>query len=522
MIQFMRNRFADTVLVCIAAVSVIVPIVFLAQYLLFPYPLAYRETAPLLQAMAFHQGQNPYLLEGFPAQMYVYGPLFPLMISPWINLIRPALIIPRMLNIVFLVFSAVLLYALLRARKASVAGALTASVVLGNALCLVIKIAGPGPDLPGFFFVVLGFYVLQKSGSSMRGLWMHSLCGVVAFYIKQYLILPFVLYSVYVFLFQSKRRGLWSAGLIAIQMALPAAVLRVSCPMFFRYTVLHHLHMYSDDIGHMVMQLETFLSWYAFPVAVFSASVLLGLRTAILSGSVRFRMHVGSLEKPLVEGMDADFFMVGFLSTLLIMVMAMGRNAGTAHTYFQELPLPFLIVSVFTFIAGKVRPPNLQTLLYAACLSSLMPLGRGYQIHFQQTAEGFQQLNDRADRCEAIYGSAAMDWYLLNRDGETIYDSGNTEYAITVLYAGNPLLQKVMGGHDGQIEHQWIIWNDMLGEKARQHAFDCIIVGSETTEIGNVRLEEYYEPEREIPDILEWDVVNYSVVFDAVIWIPKQ
>ncbi|MFN2299004.1 MAG: hypothetical protein ACK2UB_09150 [Anaerolineales bacterium] len=233
-------------------------------------------------------------------------------------------------------------------------------------------------------------------------------------------------------------------------------------------------------------------------------------------------MYIGSWARPLAEGVDADFYTVGFLLMMLIMVFSMGRNAGTAHTYFQELPLPLLIVSAITFIANEVRARKYQIVLFAACLVSLLPLGAGYQIDFTQTAEGFRELEERADRCVSIYGSAVMDMYLLDRDPESIYDSGNTEFAATVLYAGNPLLQKLLGGHDGQIEHQWIVWNEWLGEMAGRHAFDCIIVGSEIQQIGNVQLAEYYEPELEIPYILEWDVINYSVVADAVFWIPKQ
>jgi hypothetical protein len=522
MVSFLKNSLPEKIILCLMSLLAIIPIRFLVNYLLFPFPLGYRDGAPILEAMVLHQGGNPYLLANFPEKMYVYGPIYPIMIMPWINLIHPVMLIPRLICVFSLILSVILFYALLRSQKVSILGAFAGSMIMGNALCLVIKINSAGPDLPAFFFMIFGMYILQKTGLAFRGLLLSAILAVVCFYIKEYFIIPFLLFSVYLVLFQPKPKGLVYVGSMAFLLLISAFILRWTCPLYFRYTILHHLNMFSNDFGHLVMQLTAFVTWYAILLILVLGSVVLKSLRRIRSGNRRFGIDFRSWEKPIIEGVEIDIYVAGFILMMIIMIFSIGRNAGNTHTYFQELPLPLLIIAGFSFIAQEIRKSIIKNALYIACLVSLVPLCVGYQINFEKYAEAFQLLEKRADQCQVIYGSPMMDIYLINRNQDPIYNSGHTDFATTVLYAKNPWIQKILGGNDGQIENKWITWSEMLGAKVKNQEFDCIIVDRQTTRLGYSSISDYYELETVIPEVMEWDVISYKIVVDAFIWIPRK
>jgi hypothetical protein len=207
---------------------------------------------------------------------------------------------------------------------------------------------------------------------------------------------------------------------------------------------------------------------------------------------------------------------------MIIMMISIGNNTGNFHTYFQELPLPFLIIAVIPVIEQWIQRSLLKYIAYALCLFSLIPLSAGYQTKFDQYSEAYQLLESKMDKCNQIYGAPITDLYLLDRNMSPIYDNGLTEYGRTIIMSRNKLLQKILGGNDGQLENKWNVWNRSLEDKVKNREFDCIVVDSRVKQIGNVSIADYYAPESEILDVLDWDVVTYNQQKDITIWIPKE
>jgi hypothetical protein len=272
----------------------------------------------------------------------------------------------------------------------------------------------------------------------------------------------------------------------------------------------------------MMMQVATFIQWYGILCFIFICSILYKVLQRLKSPNHNWYVNLASLDKPFLEGIKVDFFDWGFICIMIIMMISIGNNTGNFHTYFQELPLPFLIIAVIPVIEQWIQRSLLKYIAYALCLFSLIPLSAGYQTKFDQYSEAYQLLESKMDKCNQIYGAPITDLYLLDRNMSPIYDNGLTEYGRTIIMSRNKLLQKILGGNDGQLENKWNVWNRSLEDKVKNREFDCIVVDSRVKQIGNVSIADYYAPESEILDVLDWDVVTYNQQKDITIWIPKE
>ena len=519
-IRFSKIHWRDVLPVAVLLTLTVFSIQYLYSFLRFPYPLEYREAASIILANALHQGSNPFALINYPQDMYIYGLLYPFFIAPWVGIVQPILLIPRLLDVIFLLLTCVLFFYILREKKATVFGSLAGSLILANAFCLVLKINGSRPDIPACFFSLSAVYLMMKRGTGFRWLILAvfgSLCSIL---LKSYLIIPVGLYVIHIFLFKSKRTGLLFLLLLAVFGAGTALVIRFAFPLYLREAVLHPWYISSGDFGHAWMQLITFVKWFAGLCVLYL--VFLGTRIYQnrRSGTAKVAIQITSLDQPLLNGIQLDFFAWGFPAILALLLFSIGQNTGNSHSYFLELALPFLLCAVIPFLEQSIYRPEIRYAAYGFCLLSLIPLSNGYQTNFHQYSQAYQLVERRLESCSQIYAAPIMDLYLLNR-GDAIYDNGLTEYGYTIINSRNPVLQKILGGNDGQIENRWSLWNQNLSDKVKTRAFDCIVVDSDAEQIGGIPLTEYYSPDTRFFDVLDWSVVTYNIRIDLTLWIPK-
>jgi hypothetical protein len=498
------------------------PIRYLLSYATFSYPLEYREGASLVAANSIQQGVNPYSVDAFPEDMYVYGFLYPLMISPWISRITPQILIPRWIDLAFLCLTSFVLMAFFRWKKASFPTSLMGILIFLNAMCLVFKINGSRADIPAQFFCLLAIYlVLTKPGSFWRVL-LASLSGLCCLLIKQYFIIPVGLLAVYIFFFQSKRNGAAFLGVLAVTLITAYIPIRLFLPLYFRYTILHHIVISTKDLNHLLPQLGLFFTWFGGLSILLLWSIAAAYFRERKIGRFGWKINIRDWNKPFLEGTTVDYFDWGFLCILLILALSLGQNPGNSHTYFLDLALPYLIISVISFLAQDHHTISLRLAALALALTCILPLGGAYQTNFTQYAQAYRQLENRMDQCRSIYGAPILTPYLLAHGADTIYDNGQSEYGSTIIVSQNALFQKILGGHDGQLENKLHLWNQALEEKIINQDFDCIAIDSRILKIGTIALEDYYISETQIPDVLDWDVVTYTIRYDITVWVPKE
>jgi hypothetical protein len=517
-----KFRFGELLILFTIVLLLIPPGRYLISVLRFPYPLEYREPASIIEAIAIHQGINPFTLDNYPQDMYIYGLIYPYMISPWINVIQPIILIPRLIDFIFLALTITLFIALLRFKKASIIGSLIGASILLNALCLVLQINGSRPDIPALFFSLAGIYIVLKKGTAIRWLFVAALCMICCLLLKEYLIIPIGLLLVHIFVFHSKKTGIIFFGILSGLVAGSAIIIRFAFPLYLRYAILHPLYILSNDTGFMWMQVSTFLKWYGILCLFFIGFVLFKAGRRLKSANQKWHIDLASWDSPLLEGIRLDFLDWGFVCIMIIMMVSIGQNTGNFHTYFQELSLPFLILAVIPAIEQWIQWNLVKNIAYAFCLFSLIPLAAGFQTKFDQYFKAYQLLESKMNTCNQIYGAPITDMYLMDRKLGPIFDNGLSEFGYTIIMSRNKIFQKLLGGNDGQLENKWNSWNSALGDKVKNREFDCIVAESQVQQIGNVSIANYYIPESKILDVLDWDVVTYNQQIDITIWIPKE
>jgi hypothetical protein len=453
--------------------------------------------------------------------MYIYGGLYPLMIAPWINIIQPIILIPRLFSALSALFSIFLMFLLLRKRGASALGALFGSAILAYALCLVFKITLAGPDLTGVFVFLLGFFLFSHFGGSLPFLVLSALCGVCGFFIKQYYVLPALGFGIYLLLFQSKKTGavfLGSLFLIGLVIALP---LRFLAPLYFRYTILHFLHVVSNDQGHALFQTSVFFQWFFGLIALFFIGSAIQAFQRLRRKEKKIRFWARNPDKPVLSGVEIDGMTWNFFCMLLVLVFILGKNTGNDHTYFLELLLPFLLLAGIPVVETTVTRPGLRFGCQLIWLTCLIPLAAGSNMDLQKFSAKYEEMEIALQSCRTVYGAAYANQVLLEEE-KPIYDSGHSDLGYTIILPYEVWRARLLGGHDGSIENKWNTRNRQIGESIARREFSCLAVYGDTTQLGGITLSDFYTPKYRIPDFMEWDVVTHKVVIDIVIWVPKE
>ena len=89
--------------VMLTLISLVNPIKFSFNYLTYPYPFEYRDAAEIHAAKGISQGINLYSLENYPEHIYLYGILYPALLSIFINLAHHPILVAKIFELVFLV-----------------------------------------------------------------------------------------------------------------------------------------------------------------------------------------------------------------------------------------------------------------------------------------------------------------------------------------------------------------------------------------------------------------------------------
>ncbi len=508
---FVKRHFGELLIVLIFLVLSISPLLYLNRFVSFPFPLEFREAAGVFTAVDLSNKLNPYQLEAFPEHLYVYGVLYPLMIAPWLGWITPAIAIPRLINIIFLGLAALTMFGIFRLHKASIVGSLVGSLIFVSAMCVVLKINGARPDISGMFFMLLGVYLVLTTDFSSVGLVLCALCSMIGFYLKQYTILPLLLVSLYLALFRPKTQlAVFALSAFAIG-AVSVVIIQTLFPLYFEYSLLHHLQKASYSWKHLVYQFSSFLKYYWIIILLFLYYLHKQYaRKAKWKPLIHWRLNSG----PPAQGAHIEFVDLSIAVVLVLLIGSLGQHTGNIHIYFQELLIPFLLMAVIPAI-DRFIPGGLQrTTVFLLLLLSLIPQAKIYSTDFLAYAEGFRKLEKQLDQCGTIYGSSLITLYLMDRGLLPVYDNGQSGYGWSVIAPQNhPIYGRLWGANSQTLSAKWNAWQASISEKIKNREYDCIAVDNLTNQIANSPLEDYYKKQYTYHNILIWDVI---------IWVPKE
>ena len=454
------------------------PIKYLTNWVSYPYLLGYRDIAVVYPAVGLANGINPYALQSFPEFSYVYGALFVFIMAPFMGKAANPLLVAHWSMLVFLIAFLILAFWFLRKRKASIIGSLIGVLVFLNAVCLLWYLDALRPDIAALFFGFAAFYLFFKDKPNSFDLFLSALLCVLSFYCKQYLLFSAAIIAIYLFLFVSKQKGLLYVLYTAV---LGAGSFLVFChffPMYYNYSIIHHLSMYNDyNIEHMVMQSRDFFRFF-WPLCLF---LLIALHKKISNFDFRAllnkKMFSLKWKDPLILSFKLDFWIIGLVGSALILTFWLGRHSLSYYAYYCELLLPYLVFLVIPevdhYFSNYPHQVMMQIILLGFCV---LPFRSRFQLNSDASRQGFDQLFAQAGQCTNIYDMTPIAGvYKLENKMAPIYNNGQTEYAWSVFPKNISFAGKYSIITDQEIQQRLDEWEKGIFGAIERQEFDCII-----------------------------------------------
>src|SRR5688572_20043628 len=247
-----------------ALASILWSIFFAIVTISIPYPIELREGAAQVMTGFLLSRNNPFVLENQPLAMNNYGLGYNMVVAPFAVLFGNTLSVHRSITFTFILLSSLAGFTVIQKIKGDVApaSACAAFIIIG-----LIARGGIGafPSAMGTFLFLMTLVIPFLKGFNHTSLMFSILFSIAAFYTKAYFILGFGIVASYLFLFVSKKSGLFYSSLFLILFAASFFVVRLVFPLYFINTVVGNASNADRSFEHLLSQLKQ-LFIYFFPV----------------------------------------------------------------------------------------------------------------------------------------------------------------------------------------------------------------------------------------------------------------
>ena len=474
--EIISREYLNIILLVMIAFLVSYPLQYVINFVTFPNPIEYREPAIIYSAIDFSKGINSYTLQNFPEHIYLYGLFYPLLLAPFINLGTHPFLVARWVNVFFIVLFLGMSFWIFRKRGASIISTLTGVLILFCGICVVWKINGARPDVPGLFFAILGFYFLFTPKPGTFNVLMCALTCVVSFYFKQYMLFSAIVVAVYLFLFVSKQKAyLFTAAVIFLGL-VSFLVIRAQFPLYYEYSILHHIRDASNSTEYMEAESMAFTGNYWLLVGLYLFYLHKKISEFGLSGIKNIRLMPFNSQSPFLLGVSVDIFNVGVGVSLLLLTFLMGKQNGNTFTYYAEFLLPFLLyVSIprldELFKTGPHRS-LIQALLLMVCVFFFY---QNNKVNLVSDRISFATLNQLAGKCVNILDDTPLvATYKIEHGMTPTYNNGQIDYVRTIIPKDAGIFAEISNIPVRDFDKQISAWENGIAENIKNQRFDCI------------------------------------------------
>ena len=445
-----------------------------AQIIFSSVPLdLYEGQMPLITGI-IADGNNPYTRPFQPQAMSVYPPLYNIVVVPLSVIFGNTLLLHRLVSAFFIAVSCVLCgLAAIRNSGSSVYG-IAASVCLYAAL-LFYSTPIASTNALGMALFLATVLIPWFCHFSDRSLALAMLCGLLAFYTKQYFVVGVPMVCLYVFLFQSRLRALVAGIFWAFILLLSLLIVHRSGPYFLDNTIFSTAISASrlSSWAPLLLQLKQYVNTYWGLLAIMALAILpalkmKGVRGIFSSADSHLKLNDSRFSSSSTNWRPDYFWFCFFWGTAAI-VAALGRNPGNYMTYLFQLMSPFLLIAGFGSVAKLQGRPRLAAPLVLAVFF------QAYTIlpkDFSTNLENWRSIDELIAGHDEILASQML---LINliRHEKKVYQDGHTFYF--PLAQGKP--KWFVKEHSEQrVESLWEQYLTMLYEKVRNKEFDLVIV----------------------------------------------
>lgn len=392
------------------------------QIILAPFPLDYYEGTTLMITQIFAEGGNPYTREYQPGAMYVYPPLFNLLLAPMTWFVDNDLVLHRTVCGLFILASCLLVARAVRDCGADPLDALAAACLLYAALLFYATPISSTNAMGVFLFLVI-LYLPWRYSFSPGSLILAAFVGVAAFYSKQYFILAVGLLCAFLFVYRSMTRALTLGLGFAILVCVSLWLVNLSSPYYLDNT------LFSTAISAAMLQnTQSAVIQYSEFLRIYWPLLLLAMYQLFLAVRGPGNPGVIDLIKPGRRGVDGQrgvlYFWFCLLLAAVIVFYSLARNPGNYLTYLFQLLSPLLLMGVF---GGMSR---LREHRKYAALPVLLCLFMGWSLlpqDFSTTEASWERVDELISEEENILASQILIKDLL-RHKRRVYQDGHTFY----------------------------------------------------------------------------------------------
>lgn len=288
----------------------------------------------------------------------------------------------------------------------------------------------------GVFLMVLSVILPFRFRYSDRSLIASILVGLLAFLTKPYFILGLAFVIAYVFVFQSKIKGLRNALYATVAFLGTMAAMNAWGETYINNTFLIHVNVASKSADFLYRQLSTYVQCNLglLGLLIGGGAFLLWRERSHLRPN--FKPQLTQLDRPLLQW-DMGLFPWCSLLAFAIFYLSMGRHTGNWLVYLHQLFSPFLLLSLA--MVGKHLyddRASLRRLVLQGMTSGLLLLNVTAVTSAaflpglpQEYLTSWQTLSTIVSQHQTIFNSPAIASLLLQQ-GKPVPDSGQSEYFI--------------------------------------------------------------------------------------------
>lgn len=437
-------------------------------------------------------GESPYIQANQPVYVNVYGALFPLIMAPVIKFFGFKIEFFRIAAALFIWLSLLLIAIVLKQKGASIMAILPAVISLYASLLFATTPLTRGDSL-GLFLFLCSVLIPFSHNYSSKSLLIALIASIMAFHAKPYFIIGLPVLSAYLFLFESKTKGLLY-GLAGAALFLILFFTIKNSQEFYFHNTLYLNSIYTTNLkDYAIFQLIRF--------SKINIGAIILLVFALLYCSYKLFKSGHFLEEIRQKEFALPFFFL--VSMIALIYFKMGGHDGSYMNYLLQLLSPFLLISAVLAMKAFARQFHFLFLLAFNVYSTFAFLpGFGCE-----NRASWEELESFVQKHDNILASPLLSAMLL-KNNKRIYDTGLTEFfenysdskIAALFYPDNDRLKSTFDNFQHDIRMQ-----------IQNQKFDALILTRERERFVNVEAMEKYKLVKTIHICLphtmqEWDL----------------
>ena len=482
-----------------------------------PNPLEYREGASQVVTGAMLNGQNPFSVANQPLTMEGYGIGYHLAVLPLAAVFGNTLAVHRFVSIFFIFLSLVLsAWAIHRSHRNlpfAIAGG-------GMGVLGLLSLSGPGafPNAMGNFLFLAAVVVVWGRSFDRTSLVASALLSLLAFYTKPYFVLSIGIVASYVFLFVSKKKGIYLGLLFLGLLILTAVFVRLVYELYFLETVFLQTGLSARSFFYLLRQLVEldleFLPVFICGLALMVAALFQRTQQKIGLKELTAGIDLTHFNQPFFQKQLNYFFYV-FLCASLVIVVILGDHTGAYMTYLYQLMLPPFFLCLFQ----QLKPASRLALIAVPFLLFNMVTFCEKRLNaemLQPDTAGWTQLSGYLRESRSVLNSPVLTSEML-RLGMQPVDTGQDEFYFLMPDPGSLLISP----NYETVKTRGEAYLQVVQDAVRQKSFERILITEDYSPMVSVDLiRQTYQKVAVVP--ISFPRLTFWRNWNIEIWEPQK